>query len=115
MIEQPLERMRSIVAQAVAEASRLSPSGRLAAVHLIVYGGFDAAQARCLYEEASRGTPAEGVPVTLQEAGSRYICWNCCGLRFESADGSCPNCGETAIVVPEEIGFALQKVEVAAR
>ncbi len=108
-----LERMRSIVAQAIAEASRKAPQGRLATIHLIVYGGFDAVQARDLYGQASRGTAAEGVPLTLQEAGSRYICWNCCGLRFESADGVCPNCGETAIVVPEEIGFALHKVEVA--
>jgi hypothetical protein len=48
VIEDHLERMRSMVAQAVAEASRLSPNGRLAAVHLIVYGGFDAAHWMCM-------------------------------------------------------------------
>lgn len=114
MTDHHFERMRAIVAQAIAEAGRKAPDGRISSVHLIVYGGFDAIRAQDLYARAVEGTPAEGVPVTLIEAGSRYICWNCCGLRFESQDGMCPNCGEEALVIPEEIGFALQKVDVAA-
>ncbi len=106
MVANQLERMRAIVAQAIAEAN-----GRPLGIHLLSYGGLDEAQVLELFTEASRGTPAESVAVVVQYAGSRYICWNCCGLRFESEDGVCPNCGEVALEVPEEIDFALRKVE----
>jgi Zn finger protein HypA/HybF involved in hydrogenase expression len=103
-----LERMRAIVYQAVAEAK-----GRLRKVYLLSYGDMADEQVMGLFAEASQDTPAEGVEAIVLHAGSRYICWSCCGLRFESDDGVCPNCGEAALEVPEEIDFALSKVEMA--
>ena len=110
MTSDKLERMRAIVAQAVAEAKSRG-DGRLARVHLDIYGDCSAAEIRRLFQEASAGTLAESAEVVIKRAGSRYICWNCCGLRFESMDGVCPNCGEAALVVPEEITFALRLTE----
>ncbi len=107
-----LERMRALVAQAIAEARRddTAHNGlKLSEVHLVLYGDQDEAEARRLFEQASRGTGAEGARLVIERAGSRYICWNCCGLRFESNDGLCPNCGEVAMRVPDEIAFALRR------
>jgi Zn finger protein HypA/HybF involved in hydrogenase expression len=106
VVADQLERMRAIVAQAIAEAK-----GHPLEIHLLTYGDMAEAQVLAFFAEASKGTSAEGVAVMVQRAGSRYICWNCCGLRFESEDGVCPNCGESALEVPEEIDFALRKVE----
>ena|GEM_PF-690619 len=108
-----LERMKAIIAQAIAEA-RNDQGGGLAKVHLIVYGNVEEEKVRRLFEEASQGTQAEGVALSIQKAPSRFICWNCCGLRFESTDGVCPNCGEAALEVPDEISFALRQVEVTS-
>jgi len=110
MTNDKLERMRAIVAQAVAEAKGQS-AGRLARIHLDIYGDCSEAEIHRLFREASAGTPAESAEVIIKRAGSRYICWNCCGLRFESMDGVCPNCGETALIIPEEITFALRLTE----
>jgi len=106
VVANQLERMRAIVAQAIAEAN-----GHPLGIQLLSYGSLSETQVLALFTEASQGTSAEGVPVEVQSAGSRYICWNCCGLRFESEDGVCPNCGENALEVPEEIDFALRRVE----
>jgi Zn finger protein HypA/HybF involved in hydrogenase expression len=107
------ERMRAIVAQALAEAGQ-NQNGRLAGITLIVYGALPDSEIIRMYEEASRGTLADGAKLLIEQAGSRFICWNCCGLRFEGSDGMCPNCGELALEVPEEIAFALRRIEVAA-
>lgn len=112
-MQNQMERMRAIIAQALAEAGQQA-GGHLAGIHLIAYGGLAEAEIINLYHEASRGTPADGVALRIEHAGSRYICWNCCGLRFEGSDGMCPNCGELALEIPEEIAFALRRVEVAA-
>ncbi len=113
MTEQQLERMKAIIAQAVAEAHHNHHHARLSGVRLTVYGDIDGGEVEQLFNQASRGTEAEGAAVTVEHAGSRYICWNCCGLRFESEDGVCPNCGEMALEVPEEISFALREVTVS--
>jgi Zn finger protein HypA/HybF involved in hydrogenase expression len=107
------ERMRALIAQAVAEAGQDGQSA-LVAIHLVAYGSLPQAEIERLFAEASRGTPAERAALCIERAGSRFICWNCCGLRFESADGMCPNCGELALEVPEEIAFALRRVDRAA-
>lgn len=111
MRDDQLERMRAIVAQAIAEAQQQGKS-QPARIHLDVYGDFDEEQIVGWFQAASEGTPAEASEVVIRRAGSRYICWNCCGLRFESIDGVCPNCGEEALGIPEEIVFALQRVEI---
>ena len=107
-----LERMRAIVAQAVAEAISGGEAARIDSVSLVVYGTVAENLTRELFEQAAADTPAEGAAVIIQPVGSRYICWNCCGLRFESDDGICPNCGEDALEVPEEIAFGLSQVKV---
>jgi Zn finger protein HypA/HybF involved in hydrogenase expression len=101
-----IERMKAIIAQAVAEAERGSQP--LTRVHLLVYGDTKAEQVEQWFQVASRGTPAEAAEPLIESAGSRYICWNCCGLRFEGHDDVCPNCGEVALTIPEEIAFALK-------
>ena len=108
-----LERMKAIVAQAIAEARAAESGSQISAIHLVVYGGMDDTQTHNLFAQASTGTEAEGTSIVIEHAGSRYICWNCCGLRFEGKGGVCPNCGQMALEVPEEIAFALRKVEVA--
>ena len=107
-MREQLERMRAIVAQAVAEAQQIGSSQY--SVHLVVYGRVDDAEVTALFEEAGRGTSAEGARLVIEHAGSRYICWVCCGLRFESADGVCLNCGELAFEVPEDISYGLRQV-----
>ncbi len=104
-----LERMKAILAQAAAEAERAA--ARLLGVQLDLYTGMPEDELRILYEQASRGTPVEGVPLTVFPVGHRYICWNCCGLRFEGEDSACPNCGEEALEVPSEIAFALRRIQ----
>jgi Zn finger protein HypA/HybF involved in hydrogenase expression len=112
-MQNQIERMRAIIAQALAEADQKN-GFRLASVHLIIYGELPETEIVSLYHEASQGTLADGAELHIEQAGSRYICWNCCGLRFESSDGMCPNCGELALEVPEEIAFALRRIELAA-
>lgn len=104
-----LERMRALVAQAAAEAANLN-SHQLAEIQLDIYGQTDDTRVEALFIEASKGSEIEGVPLVVSPAGSRYICWNCCGLRFESEDGICANCGEVGLEIPEEIAFSLRRV-----
>lgn len=111
MEERRLRQMKALIAQAIAEAYHDHQNPRVTEVALIVYGGMEAGPVKELFLEASRETLAEGAQVIIQQTGSRYICWNCCGLRFESEDGVCPNCGEVALEVPEEIAFALREVK----
>ena len=69
---------------------------------------------RLTFDWASRDTALEGAQIAFRSAASRFICWNCCGLRFEAPDGVCPNCGEVGIVIPAELAFGLESVELAA-
>ena len=70
---------------------------------------------RSLVTDLSAGTLAANTEVVTFLAASRFICWNCCGLRFESqsAEAICPNCGEMGMIIPPEVTFALDHVEVA--
>jgi Zn finger protein HypA/HybF involved in hydrogenase expression len=104
------ERMRAIVAQALAHAARETPDKPLVEVHLDLYSGVTEEELCALFTEMARGTLAEGAAVVIRPCGTRYICWNCCGMRFEGWEGVCPNCGEDALEVPEDINFALYKV-----
>ena len=111
--KQHQERMRAIIDQALAHLRREGPDARLAEVHLDVYSGIDEPELAALYADSARGTPAEHATMIPTARGSRYICWNCCGMRFEGWEGVCPNCGETALEVPQDISFALHKVTFA--
>jgi Zn finger protein HypA/HybF involved in hydrogenase expression len=111
MVEQQA-RMRALIDQALAEAKRRANGSEtpIAEVHLDLYTGASEDDTRTLFADAARGTAAETARLVLKQCGSRYICWNCCGLRFDGYEGVCPNCGEEALEVPEEIAFALRRV-----
>lgn len=112
-----LARMQALVDQALAEAARRAAmAGRTDApvreVHLDLYSGMADEDARALFEAAAQGTVIAQAALVLKDCGSRFICWNCCGLRFDGVDGICPNCDEQALEVPEEIAFALRRVVI---
>jgi Zn finger protein HypA/HybF involved in hydrogenase expression len=110
------EMVRAMLNQALAEARSRSAS-RITELHLVLYDTSQEAEAslREALHELSANTPAEGAQVVFQPAPSRFICWNCCGLRFESDDPEavCPNCGHEGMLVPADIAFALDHIEVA--
>lgn len=105
-----LERMKAIVAQALAEAQQLNSMPLPIQVCLDLYSGCDEVEAQGLFAQASRDTLLEGARLILRRMETRYICWNCCGLRFEGMEGVCPNCGESAFEIPDDIPFALRQV-----
>ena len=112
MTNDMMERARAMIASAVAQSGS-NGSGAIAALHLTIYPTPDVPleAIRAAIDIARRGTPAEGARLYFTEAPARYICWNCCGLRFEGKDGICPNCESEALIVPEEILFALNRVD----
>ena len=84
-----LKRAQAMIAAAVAE-SRSNGAGRIVTLHLTVYPTPETPveAIRTAIDAARRGTPAEGAQLRFSEASTRYICWNCCGLRFEGRDGT---------------------------
>jgi ubiquinone/menaquinone biosynthesis C-methylase UbiE/Zn finger protein HypA/HybF involved in hydrogenase expression len=109
------ERARALLDQALAEA-RSRGTGRIAALHFVVYGSLEETEARLreMLQELSPNTPAEGAQIIIRAGPSKFLCWNCCGLRFESYDGesTCPNCGHAASLIPIDVAFALDYVEM---
>ena len=100
--------------QALAEA-HAQGADRIARLHLELFDPNPQIKAALddLVADLSRDTPAEGAQVVTFLAPSRFICWNCCGLRFESEDPEaiCPNCGELGMLIPPDVTFALDHVE----
>jgi Zn finger protein HypA/HybF involved in hydrogenase expression len=109
------EMVRAMLQQALAEA-RSRGAGRVTHLHLVLYATPAELEARLrqMVHELSLGTPAEGAQVVLRRAPSRFICWNCCGLRFQSEDAEavCPNCGHEAWLIPVDVTFALERTEL---
>ncbi len=104
-------RMKAIVDQVAGELASQGIPAAEAGVMLVVYGGtLTPGEAAALFERLSAGTGAEGVTLKVRIGGTQYICWNCCGLRFEAEDGVCPNCGETAVILPDEVAFGVRDV-----
>lgn len=101
--------------QALAEAQAQGAS-RITRLHVELFDpNPQIKEALCdLVSELSRGTLAESAQMVTFLAPSRFICWNCCGLRFESEDleAICPNCGELGMIIPIDVTFALDRVEV---
>jgi len=108
------EEVRAMLRQALAEA-QARHVGRIAELHLELFDPSpETEQAlRRLVAELSVGTPAEGCRIVTFPAPSRFICWNCCGLRFksDSPEAICPNCGEPGLLIPAEVTFALDHIE----
>jgi len=112
----PREEVRAMLEQALSEARR-KHAVWLTELHLELFDPYpETARALCdLVAELSTDTIAAGARVVTFRAASRFICWNCCGLRFNSdADEAvCPNCGELGMLIPHDVTFALDHVEVA--
>ena len=110
------ERARALLDQALAE-TRSHGVGRIAALHFVTYGSSRETEAslRRILQELSVNTLAEGTQIIVRAGPNRFICWNCCGLRFESDEegASCPNCGHIAARIPTDITFALDHIEIA--
>ena len=111
-----VERVRAMVRQALAEA-RTRGAACISALHLVMYD--PSPEALKDVQEALAavvpGTLAQDAALVTTLAPSRFICWDCCGLRYEALpdDPMCPNCGGVGIIVPPEITFALDHIEVA--
>jgi Zn finger protein HypA/HybF involved in hydrogenase expression len=108
------ERARALLNQALAEA-RSRGASRITALHFVVYGSFHETEARLrrILQELGSDTPAEGAQVVVRAGPNKFLCWNCCALRFESHEErpACPNCGHTASLIPVDITFALDRIE----
>lgn len=111
-----LESVRAMLAQALAEA-RTRGAERVVALHLVMYDRSTEAleTLSTALDTCTPGTPAENARLYTRPAPSQFICWNCCGLRFEanSEEAVCPNCGSPGLIVPKDVTFSLEEVEVA--
>jgi len=109
------EEVRAMLGQALSEA-KAKHAVRLSELYLELFDPHpEAARAPTgLVAELSAGTIATGAHVVTFRAASRFSCWNCCGLRFNSdADEAvCLNCGELGMLIPHDVSFALAHVEV---
>jgi|YNPNPStandDraft_1061719.scaffolds.fasta_scaffold07913_1 Zn finger protein HypA/HybF involved in hydrogenase expression len=107
------ERLRALLAQALAEAHTRGAS-RITELHMTLWDPTPASAARLreTLQDLSQNTLAAQAQVIITIAPSRFICWNCCGLRFESndPDAPCPNCGHKGWLIPEEVTFALDHI-----
>lgn len=116
-MNEEVEKVKAMVDQALAEA-RARGAQRIIALHLTMYDRSDEAlkDVQEALEIVTVGTPAADARLVTRLAPSRYICWNCCGLRFESMDedAMCPNCGGLGFLIPPEITFALDRAEFGA-
>jgi Zn finger protein HypA/HybF involved in hydrogenase expression len=110
------EPVRAMLAQALAEA-RTRGAARVVALHLVMYDRSSEALAtvHTALDTFTPGTPAENAKLYTRLAPSQFICWNCCGLRFEAdtEETVCPNCGGSGLIVPKDVVFALEGIEVA--
>ena len=110
------ERVRALLNQALAEA-RSHGASRIAALHFVVYGSFQETETRLrrILQELSLNTLAENAQIIVRAGPNRFLCWNCCALRFESdeEEATCPNCGHRASLIPIDIAFALDHIEIA--
>jgi len=112
-IDRPV--VQAMLNQALAEA-RSRAAAQIAALHLVLYDPYPETERalRDALDELRAGTAARRAQVCIRRAPSRFICWNCCGLCYEStdADAMCPNCGEAGLLIPPDIVFALERIEV---
>lgn len=108
------EDVRAMLAQALAEA-QAHGADRITILHVELFDPSPEIERvlRDLVKELGAGTAAETAHLRTFVAPSRFICWNCCGLRFasSSAEAVCPNCGDLGFLIPPDVTFALDHVE----
>ncbi|MBI5564283.1 MAG: hydrogenase maturation nickel metallochaperone HypA [Chloroflexi bacterium] len=104
---------RALINQAVAEAAAQGQTD-IRALYFVTYPAEDITpeMIRAAIETMRQATPAGHAELHFTAKPGRYICWNCCGLRYEAVDGVCPNCGHEGLVVPMEMVVALDHIEV---
>jgi Zn finger protein HypA/HybF involved in hydrogenase expression len=111
------EVVRAMLDQALAEA-RSREAHAITALHLVLYDASPETERalRHAVDELSVSTSAENARIVVRRAPSNFICWNCCGLRFQSDDPNaiCPNCGESGLLLPPDVIFALECIEVVS-
>ncbi len=105
-----------MLGQALAEAEA-QHARRLIELHVELFDPRpETERALCdLVVELSADTIAAGAQVVTFPAPTRFVCWNCCGLRFhsEAEEAVCPNGGEMGMLIPPDVIFAFDHVEVA--
>jgi len=105
-----------MLAQALSEAEA-HHARQLTELHLELFDS-DPETEQALRElvlELSAGTIAAGAIIVTFQAPTRFICWNCCGLRYENETGDavCPNCGDLGMLIPADVTFAFDHVKIA--
>ena len=103
---------RALINQAVAEAAAQDKS-EIRALYFVTYPAEDVTPAmiRAAIETTRQATPAGQAELRFTPKPGRYVCWNCCGLRYEAVDGVCPNCLHEGLVIPMEMVVALERIE----
>ncbi len=104
---------RALINQAVAEAAAQGGQD-IRALYFVTYPAEEVTPAMIheAIDTMRQATPAGHAQLYFTPKPGRYICWNCCGLRYESVDGVCPNCLHEGIVIPLEMVVALERIEV---
>ena len=103
---------RALINQAVAEAMAQGKPA-IQALYFVTYPAEDVTPEviRAAIDTMRQATPAGRAELHFTPKPGRYVCWNCCGLRYEAIDGVCPNCGHEGLVIPMEMVVALEKIE----
>lgn len=104
---------RSLINQAVAEAAAQGKD-HIGHLYFVLYHTDEVTpdMTRAAIETMRLATPAAGAELHFRQAPSHFVCWNCCGLRYEATDGVCPNCGHEGLIIPVEMVVSLERVEV---
>jgi Zn finger protein HypA/HybF involved in hydrogenase expression len=104
---------RALINQAVAEAAAQGQP-EIRALYFVTYPAEDVTpeMIRAAIETMRQATPAGQAELHFIPKPGRYVCWNCCGLRYEAVDGVCPNCQHEGLVIPTEMVVALERIEV---
>ncbi len=104
---------RSLINQAVAEAAAQN-SDSIRNLYFVLYESEDVPVEliHTAIEMMRQATPAAEADLHFRTAPSHFVCWNCCGLRYEAVDGVCPNCGHEGLIIPPEMVVSLERVEV---
>ena len=111
--DQLLLQARALVNQAVAEAAAQGKQG-IRALYFVTYPAEDVTpdMIREAIDIMRQATLAGKAELHFTPKPGRYVCWNCCGLRYEAIDGVCPNCLHEGLIIPMEMVVALEKIEV---
>ncbi len=103
---------RALINQAVAAAAAQGKSD-IRAMYFVTYPAEEVTpeMIRKAIDTMRQATPAGAAELHFTPKPGRYVCWNCCGLRYEAIDGVCPNCGHEGLIIPMDLVVALEKID----